>query len=256
MTWDNFYQFGYRPVGFTASAISVPPGLEVAAAVLAACLAALTFQRLPAPDGFADLPAVRPALALSLAWLFAWPFQLAWPFQRPWYDVVVICLLAVYPASWLDGIVRARLLAGDDRLHSRGGPDPGSPLAEHRIPRQRERPGSCRPVRCRHRAGLALRVCFVALAVTVGGSSPRATEAVPRPGGHRTAAARGKFHADLAPASSGRARSATTLRATTRPPRRTIRSAVPLVTALTRSLARIATRSPASPGPARYGEGA
>jgi hypothetical protein len=106
VTWDNFYQFVYRPLGFTASAISAPPGLEVAAAVLAACLAALTLQRLPTPDGFADLPAVRPALALSLAWLFAWPFQ------RPWYDVMVICLLAVYPASWLDGIVLARLLAG------------------------------------------------------------------------------------------------------------------------------------------------
>ena len=78
----------------------------IAGAVLAACLAALTLWRLPAPDGFACLPAVRPALALSLAWLFAWPFQ------RPWYDVMVICLLALYPASRIDGVILVRLLAG------------------------------------------------------------------------------------------------------------------------------------------------
>ncbi len=105
-TWDNFYQFVYRPFGYTASAISAPPGLVIAGAVLAACLAALTLRRLPDPDGFACLPAVRPALALSLAWLFAWPFQ------RPWYDVMVICLLALYPASRFDGVILARLLAG------------------------------------------------------------------------------------------------------------------------------------------------
>ena len=105
-TWDNFYQFVYRPFGYTASATSSPPGLVIAGAVLTACLAALTLWRLPDPDGFACLPAVRPALALSLAWLFAWPFQ------RPWYDVMVICLLALYPASRLDGVILARLLAG------------------------------------------------------------------------------------------------------------------------------------------------
>ena len=105
-TWDNFYQFVYRPFGYTASATSAPPGLVIAGAVLTACLAALTLWRLPDPDGFACLPAVRPALALSLAWLFAWPFQ------RPWYDVMVICLLALYPASRIDGVILARLLAG------------------------------------------------------------------------------------------------------------------------------------------------
>ena len=105
-TWDNFYQFVYRPFGYTASATSAPAGLAIAGAVLAACLAALALRRLPDPDGFACLPAVRPALALSLAWLFAWPFQ------RPWYDVMVICLLALYPASRFDGVILARLLAG------------------------------------------------------------------------------------------------------------------------------------------------
>ena len=52
------------------------------------------------------LPAVTPALALSLAWLFVTPFQ------RPWYDVMAIGLLAVYSASWLDWVVLIRLLAG------------------------------------------------------------------------------------------------------------------------------------------------
>ena len=105
-TWDNFYQFVYRPFGYSASATSAPAGLVIAGAVLVACLAALTLWRLPAPDGLACLPAVRPALALSLAWLFAWPFQ------RPWYDVMVICLLALYPASRIDAVVLVRLLAG------------------------------------------------------------------------------------------------------------------------------------------------
>ena len=105
-TWDNFYQFLYRPFGYTASATSAPAALMAAAAILTACLAALTLWRLPEPAGFPGRPAVRPALALSLAWLFAWPFQ------RPWYDVMAICLLALYPASRLDGVILARLLAG------------------------------------------------------------------------------------------------------------------------------------------------
>jgi len=105
-TWDNFYQFIYRPFGYVASATSAPPGLTVAAALVTVALAALLLWRLPAPEGFADMAAVRPALALSLAWLFAWPFQ------RPWYDVMVICLIALYPASRLDGVILTRLLAG------------------------------------------------------------------------------------------------------------------------------------------------
>jgi hypothetical protein len=105
-TSDNFYQLIYRPFGYVASATSAPAGLTVAAALVVLGLAALTLWRLPAPEGFAGLPAVRPALALSLAWIFAWPFQ------RPWYDVMVICLLALYPASRLDVVVLVRLLAG------------------------------------------------------------------------------------------------------------------------------------------------
>jgi hypothetical protein len=105
-TWDNFYQFIYRPFGYTVSQTSAPPGLMIIAAILTVCLALLALRRLPAPEDFTCLPAVRPALALSLAWLFAWPFQ------RPWYDVMVICLLALYPASRLDWVVLLRLLAG------------------------------------------------------------------------------------------------------------------------------------------------
>jgi hypothetical protein len=105
-TWDNFYQFFLRPFGYTATATSAPAAMTAAAVVLAVALAALAWRRLPGPAGFADLPAIQPALALSLAWLFAWPFQ------RPWYDVMAICLVALYPASWLDGVILVRLLAG------------------------------------------------------------------------------------------------------------------------------------------------
>jgi hypothetical protein len=49
---------------------------------------------------------VSPALALSLAWIFFWPFQ------RPWYDVMVIALLALYPSSNLDVVVLVRLCFG------------------------------------------------------------------------------------------------------------------------------------------------
>ncbi len=58
----------------------------------------------------------------------------------------------------------------------------------------------------------------------------------------------GKFHADLMTWSSCRVISvAARVRATIRPPRRTIRSAVPLTIALPRSGARIATRSAGEP---------
>jgi sterol desaturase/sphingolipid hydroxylase (fatty acid hydroxylase superfamily) len=58
------------------------------------------------PEGAPALPAIRPALAITAAWLFIWPYQL------PWYDAMVICLLVVYPASRLDWLVLARVTAG------------------------------------------------------------------------------------------------------------------------------------------------
>jgi hypothetical protein len=51
------------------------------------------------PDGPPGMPAIRPALAVSLGWLFLWYYQL------PWYDTMAIGLLAVYPASRLDWAV-------------------------------------------------------------------------------------------------------------------------------------------------------
>jgi len=105
-TWDNLYQLFYRPFGYTVTATTTQPALAAAAGLIAIGIAVLLLRRLPGPDGFSGLPAVPPAMALSLAWLFAWPFQ------RPWYDVMVVCLLALYPASRLDWIVLVRLLAG------------------------------------------------------------------------------------------------------------------------------------------------
>jgi hypothetical protein len=76
-----------------------------------AILAMLRFpNRTPSP-GIAELPALAPALGLSLAWLFVTAFQ------RPWYDVMAVSLLALYGvagsrASLLDWVVLTRLLAG------------------------------------------------------------------------------------------------------------------------------------------------
>ena len=66
-----------------------------------AAVAALMLWRLP--DGVPLLPAVRPVLAITLAWLFVWPYQF------PWYDSMAICLLALYPASRLDWLIMVRL---------------------------------------------------------------------------------------------------------------------------------------------------
>jgi hypothetical protein len=102
-TWDTMYQIFYRPFGYTAfGAFLIPPHLTAIAAVAFLAVAILAFLRFP--DGTPQLPALSPALALSLAWL------LVWSYQRPWYDVMAICLLAVYPASRLDWLVLGRLI--------------------------------------------------------------------------------------------------------------------------------------------------
>jgi hypothetical protein len=77
--------------------------LVVLAALLFAGIAVLLLWRLPAGD--LQRGAVRPAIALSLAWLVVWPYQL------PWYDAMIICVLVLYPASRLDWLVLARLCA-------------------------------------------------------------------------------------------------------------------------------------------------
>jgi hypothetical protein len=67
-------------------------------------LAAVLLWRLPA--GPLSLPAVRPVLALMLAWLV---FS---PLQRAWYDVLLFPLLALMPATRLDWIVLGRAFLG------------------------------------------------------------------------------------------------------------------------------------------------
>ena len=106
ITWDTMYQLFWRPVlGYTQFSVSsVPPHLELIAYLLFAAVALLALLRMP--DRVPGLPAVTPALALSLAWLFVTAFQ------RPWYDVMAISLLALYSASRLDWVVLIRLLAG------------------------------------------------------------------------------------------------------------------------------------------------
>ena len=106
VTWDTMYQLFWRPVlGFTQfTATNAPPHLTLVAYLLFAAVAVLAVLRFP--DPVPDLPALTPALALSLAWLFVTGFQ------RPWYDVMALSLLALYSASRLDWVVLIRLLAG------------------------------------------------------------------------------------------------------------------------------------------------
>jgi hypothetical protein len=81
----------------------LPRHLVFLAALAFVLLAVLLLRRMPAGDRLR--PALRPALALSVAWLFIWPYQL------PWYDAIFICVLVLYPATRLDWIVLLRLTA-------------------------------------------------------------------------------------------------------------------------------------------------
>ena len=105
ITWDTMYQLFWRPVlGYTHFGVSsVPPHLVLVSYLLFAAVVLLALARFP--DLAPGRPAVAPALALSLAWLFITGFQ------RPWYDVMAVALLALYSASWLDWVVLVRLLA-------------------------------------------------------------------------------------------------------------------------------------------------
>jgi hypothetical protein len=73
------------------------------AAVLLLPVTWLALRRLP--EGFGNRPAVRAALALSLAWLLVWPHQYAW------YSIMAICVLVLFPASRLDWLALAWLSA-------------------------------------------------------------------------------------------------------------------------------------------------
>ncbi|HZC40838.1 MAG TPA: hypothetical protein VE343_09200, partial [Streptosporangiaceae bacterium] len=97
-TGDNLYRVFVPGLGPGS-----PAWLGPAALALFATVALLLLRRLP--DGYPGLPAIRPALILSLAWL------LTWPYQRPWYDAMLLCLLALPAGSRLDWPVLARLTA-------------------------------------------------------------------------------------------------------------------------------------------------
>jgi alpha-1,6-mannosyltransferase len=75
--------------------------LIVLALALFLGIAILLLQRLPLGDKLR--PAIRSTLAVSVAWLIIWPYQL------PWYDAMIFCVLALYPASTLDWVLLARL---------------------------------------------------------------------------------------------------------------------------------------------------
>jgi len=77
--------------------------LVIVAVLVFIGLAAVLLWRLPPGD--TRRPALRPAVALSLAWLVVWPYQL------PWYDAMIVCVLVLFPATVLDWLVLARLCA-------------------------------------------------------------------------------------------------------------------------------------------------
>ncbi|MCW2907733.1 MAG: hypothetical protein JWL68_2522 [Actinomycetia bacterium] len=106
---DNFYR-AFLPHGWHHD-------LGMIATVLVVAVAVLALRRLP--PGAAARPAIRPAVALCAAWLFLWPYQL------PWYDAMIICVLALFPASRLDWLVLARLTVGTISNM------PGNPFLQH-----------------------------------------------------------------------------------------------------------------------------
>ena len=82
----------------------LPPVTSALVGVAFLALAALMLWRLP--NAVPGMPAIQPALAISIAWLFIWYYQL------PWYDTMAVAVLAVYPASRLDWAVVGQLTAG------------------------------------------------------------------------------------------------------------------------------------------------
>ena len=96
---DTFYQLISDSFRHT-----LPPAMTLVVELAFIALAALLLWRLP--DATPGLPAIQPALAIGIAWLFIWYYQL------PWYDTMVIGPLAVYPASRLDWAVLGQMTAG------------------------------------------------------------------------------------------------------------------------------------------------
>jgi hypothetical protein len=108
-TADNFYQlFSHAPHGFLMEHIGI------IAAVLVITAAILALSHLPIKTTAQQ--AIFAALALSTAWLFIWQYQL------PSYDAMLVCLLILVPASWLDWLLVVQLTAGTIALM------PGNPV--------------------------------------------------------------------------------------------------------------------------------
>jgi hypothetical protein len=103
VTFDSFWRLIFPPFGgFVNDPHDIPSLLMPLMEVLGLALALLLLWRLP--KAYDHLPAVRPALALIMAWL------LVWPMQRPWYDAMIFALLAVFPASRVEWVMLIRLL--------------------------------------------------------------------------------------------------------------------------------------------------
>jgi len=96
---DTFYQ-----LISTAYRHTLPHSVSLLIGLAFVALAMLLLWRLP--DAVPGMPAIMPALAISLAWLFIWYYQL------PWYDTMAVVALAIYPASRLDWVVTGQLTAG------------------------------------------------------------------------------------------------------------------------------------------------
>jgi hypothetical protein len=106
---DNFYQ-----LFDTAYRHSLPPGPDMVVVLAFVAFVLLMLWRLP--DAAGDLPAIQPALAIAIPWLFIWYYQL------PWYDTMIIALLALYPASRLDYVVVVQMTAGTFSMMPGGSP--------------------------------------------------------------------------------------------------------------------------------------
>jgi hypothetical protein len=114
VTADTFYQlFGGRQ-GLLMNHVGV------IAIVIGAGVAILVLSRLPIRR--TAHPAIFAALGLSTAWLFSFQYQL------PSYEAMIICLLILTPASWLDWLVVARLAAATIALMPGGSRPPPTQL--------------------------------------------------------------------------------------------------------------------------------
>lgn len=96
-TADNFYQlFGPRN-GFVMTHVAI------IATVLGVGVAIIVLSRLPIRS--TAHPVIFAALGVTTGWLFTFGYQL------PSYEAMIICLLILVPAGWLDWLVVARLTA-------------------------------------------------------------------------------------------------------------------------------------------------